>query len=398
MESEIVTNELSPDMVSSDVKSFETFDDMGINETILRGVYSMGFEVPSPIQKKTIVPIREGRDVLAQAQSGTGKTGAFSIGALCRVDPTLKKTQVLVLAPTRELAQQIKTVVDSVSVYMKISVYSATGGTPMKDDIRALEKGVQFVVGTPGRIYDMMHRNILLRDNIRILILDEADQMLEDRFKKQVVEILQMGFPSDTQVALFSATMPTEVVEVANTILRDPVRILVPPEAVTLEGIKQYYVKLDREEFKYEVLCDLYQHLNINQALIYVNKRPRAEWLAEKMNAQGFPISFIHGEMDVEERRKRMTDFRKGGIRIMISTDLLARGIDVQQVSLVINFELPVQRENYIHRIGRSGRFGRKGCAINLLSPEDSRMMEEIERHYSTKVELLPNDLARILI
>jgi len=398
MESEIVANELSPDMVSSDVKSFETFDDMGIDETILRGVYSMGFERPSIIQQKTIVPIREGRDVLAQAQSGTGKTGAFSIGALCRVDAALKKTQVLVLAPTRELAQQIKTVVEAVSIYMKISVYSATGGTPMKEDIRALEKGAQFVVGTPGRIYDMMSRKVLVRDNIRILILDEADQMLEDRFKDQVVEILQMGFPSDTQVALFSATMPTEVVEVANTILRNPVRILVPPEAVTLEGIKQYYVKLDREEFKYEVLCDLYQHLNINQALIYVNKRPRAEWLAEKMNAQGFPISFIHGEMDVEERRKRMNDFRKGGIRIMISTDLLARGIDVQQVSLVINFELPSQRENYIHRIGRSGRFGRKGCAINLLSPEDSRMMEEIERHYTTKVELLPNDLARILI
>jgi len=398
MESEIVANELSPDMVSSDVKSFETFDDMGIDETILRGVYSMGFERPSIIQQKTIVPIREGRDVLAQAQSGTGKTGAYSIGALCRVDAALKKTQVLVLAPTRELAQQIKTVVEAVSIYMKISVYSATGGTPMKEDIRALEKGAQFVVGTPGRIYDMMSRKVLVRDNIRILILDEADQMLEDRFKDQVVEILQMGFPSDTQVALFSATMPTEVVEVANTILRNPVRILVPPEAVTLEGIKQYYVKLDREEFKYEVLCDLYQHLNINQALIYVNKRPRAEWLAEKMNAQGFPISFIHGEMDVEERRKRMNDFRKGGIRIMISTDLLARGIDVQQVSLVINFELPSQRENYIHRIGRSGRFGRKGCAINLLSPEDSRMMEEIERHYTTKVELLPNDLARILI
>jgi translation initiation factor 4A len=392
------TPELSADMVSSDVKSFESFDEMGINDTILRGVYSMGFERPSLIQQKMIVPIREGRDVLAQAQSGTGKTGAFSIGSLCRIDPALKKTQVLALAPTRELAEQIMSVVKSVSIYMNISVYSATGGTPVKDDIRALEKGTQFVVGTPGRIYDMMTRKALAREHIRVLILDEADQMLEDRFKEQVVCILQLGFPTDTQVALFSATMPTEVVEVANTILRNPVRILVPPEAVTLDGIKQYYVKVDREEFKYEVLCDLYQHLNINQALIYVNKRPRAEWLAEKMNAQGFPISFIHGDMDVEERRKRMTEFRKGGIRIMISTDLLARGIDVQQVSLVINFELPSQRENYIHRIGRSGRFGRKGCAINLLCPDDTRMHEEIERHYSTKLELLPNDLARILI
>ena len=379
-----------------DIKSFDSFDDMDINENILRGIYSVGFERPSAIQQKAIVPIKEGRDILAQAQSGTGKTGAFSIGSLCRVDPTLKKTQVLVLAPTRELAQQIESVVSSVSAYMSITVYSATGGTPMKDDIRAMEKGAQFVVGTPGRVYDLMNRKVLAREHIRVLILDEADQMLEDRFKEQVTCILQMGFPPDTQVGLFSATMPDEVVEVANTILRNPVRILVPPEAVTLEGIKQYYVNVDREEFKYETLCDLYQHLNINQALIYVNKRPRAEWLAEKMNAQGFPVTCIHGDMDVEERRRRMVDFRKGVNRIMISTDLLARGIDVQQVSIVINFELPPQRENYVHRIGRSGRYGRKGCAINLLSPDETKAMEDIVSHFATHVDPLPEDLSKL--
>lgn len=379
-----------------DIKSFDSFDDMDINENILRGIYSVGFERPSAIQQKAIVPIKEGRDILAQAQSGTGKTGAFSIGSLCRVDPTLKKTQVLVLAPTRELAQQIESVVSSVSAYMSITVYSATGGTPMKDDIRAMEKGAQFVVGTPGRVYDLMNRKVLAREHIRVLILDEADQMLEDRFKEQVTCILQMGFPPDTQVGLFSATMPDEVVEVANTILRNPVRILVPPEAVTLEGIKQYYVNVDREEFKYETLCDLYQHLNINQALIYVNKRPRAEWLAEKMNAQGFPVTCIHGDMDVEERRRRMVDFRKGVNRIMISTDLLARGIDVQQVSIVINFELPPQRENYVHRIGRSGRYGRKGCAINLLSPDETKAMEDIVSHFATNVDPLPEDLSKL--
>ena len=379
-----------------DIKSFDSFDDMNINENILRGIYSVGFERPSAIQQKAIVPIKDGRDILAQAQSGTGKTGAFSIGSLCRVDPTLKKTQVLVLAPTRELAQQIESVVSSVSAYMSITVYSATGGTPMKDDIRAMEKGAQFVVGTPGRVYDLMNRKVLAREHIRVLILDEADQMLEDRFKEQVTCILQMGFPPDTQVGLFSATMPDEVVEVANTILRNPVRILVPPEAVTLEGIKQYYVNVDREEFKYETLCDLYQHLNINQALIYVNKRPRAEWLAEKMNAQGFPVTCIHGDMDVEERRRRMVDFRKGVNRIMISTDLLARGIDVQQVSIVINFELPPQRENYVHRIGRSGRYGRKGCAINLLSPDETKAMEDIVSHFATNVDPLPEDLSKL--
>jgi hypothetical protein len=174
------------------------------------------------------------------------------------------------------------------------------------------------------------------------------------------------------------------------------VRILVPPEQVTLDGITQYYVPLEREDWKYDVLCDLYKQLTINQALIYVNKRQKAEMLYEKMTAEGFPLSFIHGEMDPEERSRRMREFRNGTVRIMISTDLLARGIDIQQISLVINYELPVQRENYIHRIGRSGRFGRKGCAINLISKEEENALREIEAHYSTKILPLPDDLASL--
>jgi superfamily II DNA/RNA helicase len=187
-------------------------------------------------------------------------------------------------------------------------------------------------------------------------------------------------------------------VEFAEKLLSNPVKILIPPEEVTLEGIKQYFIELPREDWKYEVLCDLYQQLNINQAIIYCNKRQKVEWLAEKMSGQGFPLSFIHGEMEVEERRRRMTEFRKGSIRVLISTDLLARGIDVQQVSLVINYELPVQRENYIHRIGRSGRFGRKGVSINLLLPEETKLMKDIESFYSTQVVQLPEDLAGIAL
>ncbi len=377
-------------------RSFNSFEEMCLPDNLLRGVYGHGFERPSDIQKKGIVPIKEGRDILAQAQSGTGKTGTFTIGSLCRVDPALKRVQVLILVPVRELAQQIETVVKAISSHMGVSVYSATGGTPLRDDIRAIEKGAQFLIGTPGRIWDLMNRNILHRDQIRVLIMDEADQMLEDRFKEQVMLILEKGFPKETQVALFSATMPQEVVEVANSLLQDPVRILIPPEAVPLDGIKQYYVMLQKEEWKYDTLCDLYQHLNINQALIYTNKRQRAEWLAEKMTGQGFPLSCIHGEMDVEERKRRMQDFRKGNVRVLISTDLLARGIDVQQVSLVINYELPTQRENYIHRIGRSGRFGRKGVTINLISADEATAMEEIEKHFGIKVEELPMDLAKL--
>jgi translation initiation factor 4A len=382
---------------TKDVRVYETFDDMGLNENILRGIYGYGFERPSAIQKRGIVPIKEGHDLLAQAQSGTGKTGTFTIGALCRIDVSITKPQVIVIVPTRELAQQIETVATALGSYMGMKVYSTTGGTPIRDDVRALDKGVHFIVGTPGRIYDLMNRGALNRQEVRVLVLDEADQMLEDRFKEQIMCILDLGFPANTQVALFSATMPEEVVMVANKLLRDPVRILIPPEEVTLEGIRQYSVCLAREEWKFDALCDIYKQLNVNQALIYCNKRQRAEWLAEKMTQEGFPLSYIHGDMDVEERRARMQGFRSGSVRVLISTDLLARGIDVQQVSLVINFELPIQRENYIHRIGRSGRFGRKGTAINLVGPDEEKTMKEIENHYMTQIIPLPDDLANLI-
>jgi translation initiation factor 4A len=390
------TAEVVTPLVETEI--FSGFDEMSLPENLLRGVYSYGFEKPSFIQQRGIVPIAKGRDILAQAQSGTGKTGTFTIGSMSRIDVNLPKVQVLVLAPVRELAQQIEGVARNLGQFMPVKVYSATGGTPLRDDIRAIEKGVQFLIGTPGRIFDLMNRRIIQRENIRVLILDEADQMLEDRFRDQIMAILELGFPSTTRVALFSATLPPEVIEVAEKLLQDPVRILVQTEDVTLDGIHQYYVSLQKEEWKFECLCDLYQQLNINQALIYCNKRQRAEWIADKLSAQGFPLSFIHGEMDVEERKKRMRDFRNGEVRVLISTDMLARGIDVQQVSLVINYELPSQRENYVHRIGRSGRFGRKGVAINLVAPNELEMLKELEQHYTTKITELPENINNILL
>ena len=386
------------EMVKSEyvVKDYISFDDMSLPENLLRGIYTYGFEKPSAIQRKAIMPIADGHDLLAQAQSGTGKTGTFCIGSLCRVDPTIKDTQILVLVPTRELSQQIEKVAQNIGQHLHITTYSATGGTPLRDDIKAIEKGVHFVVGTPGRIFDLMRRNIIRRSTIRVLIMDEADQMLEDRFKEQIMCILSLGFPQQMRVALFSATMPQEVIDVANEILQNPVKILIPPEEVTLEGIKQYYVDVENDEWKYEALADIYGNLTINQAIIYCNKRQKAEWLADKMTANGFTLNYIHGEMDVAERKKRMQDFRSGNVRVLISTDLLARGIDVQQVSLVINFELPPQRENYIHRIGRSGRYGRKGTAINIICKEERDSLKDIEKFYSTTISELPNDLRSI--
>jgi translation initiation factor 4A len=384
------------EFTSDDIKNYDSFEDMNFPENLLRGVYSYGFEKPSKIQQMAIVPIKEGRDVLAQAQSGTGKTFCFVSGSMSRIDLSVNKPQVFVLVPTQELAKQIYEVAKNIGSFMPVSCYCATGGSPLINDIKTIENGIQFIVGTPGRLFDLMNRKVLQTNNIKALIFDEADQMLEDRFYKQVMCILEMGFPNTTRVALFSATMPKEVLEVANKLLVDPVRILLRPEQVTLEGIKQYMVDLEKEEWKYEVLCDIYKQLNINQALIYCNTRKRVEWLADKLSQDGYPLLCIHGEMENSERRKRMDEFRTGKVRVLISTDLLARGINVQQVSLVINFELPMNRENYIHRIGRSGRFGKKGVSINLVSPNEHKMKEDIETYYSTKMTELPLDLSTI--
>jgi superfamily II DNA/RNA helicase len=389
------SNSSSP-VTSDNIKVYETFDEMNLPENLLRGIYSHGFDRPSRIQQRAIMPMIEHRDMIAQAQSGTGKTGTFSIGALAVLDTTLKAPQVLVLCPTRELAQQSEKVASAIGSYMGVQVHSATGGPPIAEDIRALQRGAQFIVGTPGRIYDLIRRGALKLDAMRVLIMDEADQMLEDRFREQVHCILEFKFPPTTQVALFSATMPPEVTEVAEKFLQNPCRILLPPEEVTLDGIKQYYVELAREDWKFEALMDLYKHLQINQLLIFVNKRQTAEWLASCLAKNGFTLECIHGEMDVAERKKRMDDFRKGQVRVLISTDLLARGIDVQQVSMVINYELPMQRENYIHRIGRSGRFGRKGVAINLMLTDEMRAMKEIETYYKTTIVPLPEDLSNL--
>jgi len=390
-----------PDTVPAPaIQEYASFDDMGINDKILRGVYAFGFEKPSPIQQKAIVPMIQGRDILAQAQSGTGKTGTFVIGGVSHIDVSKNEVQMVVISPTRELAEQTATVARGIGAHAGIRVHTATGGPPVSEDLALLQQSSMrpphvphMLAVTPGRFYDLLNRKALSPATIRVLVLDEADQMLEARFREQVHCILSLGWPQTTQVALLSATMIPELATVAKSLLRNHVEILLPPDNVTLEGIKQWYVEVGREDQKLDTLCDLYDHLSIQQAAIFVNTRAKAEWLADKMRQRGFDLNYIHSEMDVEDRKARMTDFRNGKCRVIISTDLLARGIDVQQVSLVINYELPVQRENYIHRIGRSGRFGRKGASINMLTEREKRAQSEIESYYKTTVLELRVDL-----
>lgn len=383
-----------PASTDDEIQIYESFDEMGLPDSILRGIYSMGFERPSPIQQRAIMPMISGRDIIAQAQSGTGKTGTFTIAALARMDVSIKAPQVLVLCPTRELAKQSETVAIGISKFMGVKVHVATGGPPLSDDIRAIQMGAQFIVGTPGRVYDLIRKNALRLNDMRIVIIDEADQMLEDRFREQLHAIFKHGFPKACQVALLSATMAPEVTTVADELLHNPQKILLPPSSVTLDGIRQFYVNADVDENKLDVLCDIYKHLTINQMIIFVNKKPVVEWLATELRRRGFTLEYIHGDLEMADRNKRMADFRSGEVRVLISTDLLGRGIDVQQVSLVINFELPHEHENYIHRIGRSGRFGRKGVALNIVSERDMKMLNDISEYYHTAINELPNDLS----
>jgi translation initiation factor 4A len=377
-------------------ESVASFDDMELNEELLRGIYAYGFEKPSAIQQRGIIPILRGHDCIAQAQSGTGKTATFAIAILQSINMKEELCQALVLAPTRELASQIQKVVVALGDYLQTKVHACVGGTAVREDIRKLQEGVHVVVGTPGRVHDMINRGALRLDSIKLFVLDEADEMLSRGFKDQIYDVFKF-LPENIQVCLFSATMPSEVLDVTNKFMREPARILVKRDELTLEGIKQFFIAVEREEWKLDTLCDLYETLTITQAIIYCNTRRKVDWLTEKMTARDFTVSAMHGDMDQRERDLIMREFRSGSSRVLITTDLLARGIDVQQVSLVINYDLPTNRENYIHRIGRSGRFGRKGVAINFLTAGDVRYLRDIEQFYHTQIEEMPMDVADLI-
>jgi len=362
----------------------------------LRGIYSYGFEKPSMIQQKAICPTISGRDIIAQAQSGTGKTATFAIGVLGQLDYSQNKVQALILAPTRELATQIQDVVNALGDFLNAKAYACIGGNSIKGDVAILQKGVHIVTGTPGRILDLARREILDTSHIKLVIMDEADEMLSLGFKDQIYDIFQT-LPSEIQVGLFSATMPAEALEITKKFMNNPLRILVDQEEITLRGIRQFYISCEQERWKFDVLCDLYDTLTISQTVIFANTKKKVEWLADQLTAKDFTVSAIHGDLPQEKRKDILAKFKEGASRILIATDIIGRGIDVHGVSLVINYDLPKVFEKYIHRIGRSGRFGRKGVAINLLSQDDMVAMSAIEKFYSTSVEEMPANIAELL-
>jgi len=369
-----------------------TFDDLNLNDKLLRGIYSHGFESPSPIQAKAIPHMNAKKDLIAQAQSGTGKTGAFSIGILNNINPELKEIQALVINPTHELANQSCNVMQYLSTYMEVSVLPVVGGTNVRKCQDDLKKRPQIVVGTPGRILDMIQKQYLITDKIKILIFDEADEILSYGFKETIHNIIQY-IPKDTQICIYSATIPDEVLDLTDKFMNKPERILVDKDKLTLDGIIQFYINVKVNDWKFEVLKDIYDTINVSQCIIYINSKNKLMEVNDRLKANGFPVECIHGELSGDLRKHIMEDFKSGKLRILLSTDLLSRGIDIQQLSLVINYDLPREKETYIHRIGRSGRYGRKGVSINFITDRDLEYQNEIQSYYDTKIEEMPQNI-----
>jgi translation initiation factor 4A len=386
-----------------EISSWED-EQLNLDNLVLRGIYSFGFEKPSSIQKKALYPMTKNihngrrRDITAQAQSGTGKTGAFVIAALNILKNNIEAPQVLILAPTHELADQILNVVENISRYQKdINPVLLVGGTSVDRNKKFLNtKKPKIVVGTPGRVNDLIRRKFLVTKTLSLLILDEADEMLSSGFKEQMYKIFK-AMPNNVQIALFSATMPKDLHELTESFMKNPTKILVNNDELTLQGIAQYYINLEDDTHKYETIKDIFSGLSISQAIIYCNSVSRVNDLEEAMMTDNFPVKKIHGKMTDIERKEVFKDFKAGGCRVLITSDLFARGIDVQQVSIVINFDIPRDENTYLHRIGRSGRWGRKGIAINFQTKYDMNRLSRFEKHYETQIMEMPIDFTKHL-
>ena len=377
---------------------FNNWDELEISPDILRGIYAYGYEKPSPIQRKAIIPLIQKKDIIAQAQSGTGKTATFTIGALSRINVEDKFPQILCLSPTRELSTQIASVMSAIGSTMNgLCVQTLVGGNSVDQDIYNLRNNPPHIVaGCPGRVFDMLRKNHLNPKNIVMIICDEADELLSNGFKDQLYDIFQY-LNKDIQVALFSASLPPFIQDITKKFMRDPVKILVKTEQLTLEGISQYYVAIEDDRHKYMALKDLYGFMSVSQCIIYANSVKRVSDLYDAMMEDGFPVCCIHSNMEKADRDIAFQEFRSGKHRVLISSNVTARGIDIQQVSVVINFDIPKDVNTYLHRIGRSGRWGRKGVGINMITRRDVGKIKEIEGFYSCQIQELPANFDNLM-
>ena len=383
--------------------NFKSFDDMDfLNFDLMRGIFDYGFQNPSRIQNLTIKNINDGYDIIAQSQSGTGKTGAFTIGALSIINPEDNSPQVIILANTHELATQIHFVVTNLSKHMNIKVALCIGGTSIvnqhsqgnsnrvRDPYLHIRQS-HVLIGTPGRIFDYIERRAFNPTNIKMFVMDEADALLKNDFIEQIKQIFKK-LNEVCQIIIFSATYPDEIIEIADSITSEPKKkILMKHEELSLDLIKQYKVDVRYESIKYSTLADLYTKLQIGQCIIFVNNIATANNIEKRLLENGFGVGKIHGGLSSDIRSQVLKDFRIGITRVLISTDVLSRGIDIEQIGIVINYDLPSDHAQYIHRIGRSGRFGKIGVAINFITNSDRNNLRNIESHYKSKIDDMPD-------
>lgn len=363
------------------------FEELNIDERILRAISDMGFEEASPIQVQAIPALMDGKDVIGQAQTGTGKTAAYSIPMLQRINPDLKKLQAVVLCPTRELAVQVAEEIRKIAKYMSdIKVLPVYGGQEIVKQIKSLKSGVQIVVGTPGRVMDHMRRKTVKFDNVAMVVLDEADEMLDMGFREDMETILT-DTPKDRQTVMFSATMSKEIMDIAATFQNNPETIKVVRKELTVKNIEQYYFEV-RPRSKDEVLCRLIDIYNPKLSVVFCNTKRQVDDLISVLKGRGYFADGIHGDMKQAQRDRVMSDFRSGKTEILIATDVAARGIDVDDVDIVFNYDLPQDEEYYVHRIGRTGRAGRSGIAFSFVSGKEVYKLKEIERYCKTKIKI----------
>lgn len=374
---------------TSDVTSTKgnDFEEFCLKRELLMGIFEKGWEKPSPIQEASIPIALSGKDILARAKNGTGKTGAYSIPVLEQVDPKLDVIQALVIVPTRELALQTSQICIELAKHLDIRVMVTTGGTNLKDDILRIYQRVHVIIATPGRILDLLDKSIAKVDHCRILVLDEADKLLSQDFKGMLDHIISR-LPSERQILLYSATFPLTVKQFMDKHLRSPYEINLMEE-LTLKGVTQYYAFV-QEKQKVHCLNTLFSKLQINQSIIFCNSTQRVELLAKKITDLGYCCYYIHAKMAQAHRNRVFHDFRKGSCRNLVCSDLFTRGIDVQAVNVVINFDFPKMAETYLHRIGRSGRFGHLGIAINLITYDDRFALHRIEQELGTEIKPIP--------
>jgi len=364
------------------------FDQLPLAEPVLRAVSDIGYETPSPIQARSIPRLLEGRDILGLAQTGTGKTAAFALPILSRIDGSCNDTQALVLCPTRELAIQVAEACQSYARYLpSFHVLPIYGGQDMRGQLRGLKRGAHVVVGTPGRVMDHLKRNSLRLDRLRTVVLDEADEMLRMGFVEDIEEIL--GYtPSERQTALFSATMPREIKRIAASHLNDPVSVEIKSRTTTVDTISQK-VWIASGLHKLDALTRILEVEDFTAMIIFVRTRSATVELAEKLEARGFSASALNGDMSQALREKMVDRLKKGSLDILVATDVAARGLDVERISHVVNYDIPNDTEAYVHRIGRTGRAGRDGTAILFAAPREKRMLSAIEHATGQKIETM---------